>query len=147
MLIADRRGITMEHAVRLAKWYIRFLRRQGLSLDVILDRIDGLAVGKDHRAIRYGQITAISGDLASTAYLQGEILALLRADCQLIIAGLKPAIIEKLGHKNGWLTNSVYNALHYIQVKNRLRLNYLADTETRYLRDTLIAYLKGELTI
>jgi hypothetical protein len=147
LLIADRRNITLDHAVRLVKWYLRFLRRQGLSLDVILDRIDGLAVGKDHRAERYGHITAISGDIASSAYLTQEVLALLRADCQVIIAGLKPAILDKLNRPNGWLNSAVYNALHYIQLKNRLRLNYLADTETRYLRDTLIAYLKGELTI
>jgi hypothetical protein len=147
LLIADRRSITLDHAVRLVKWYIKFLRRQGLSLDSIIDRIDALAVGVDHRAIRYGHITAVQGDIASTAYLQSETLALLRADCQLIIAGLKPAIIEKLSKPNGWLTNSVYNALHYAQIKNKYRLNYLGDTETRYLRDTLSAYLKGELII
>jgi hypothetical protein len=147
LLIADRRSITLDHAVRLVKWYIRFLRRQGLGPDAVMDRIDALAVGVDHRAIRYGLIKAVSGDLASTAYLQGETLALLRQDCALIIAGLKPAIIEKLSQPKGWLNNSVYNALHYIQLKNRYRLNYLGDTEVRYLRDTLIAYLRGELVI
>jgi hypothetical protein len=147
LLVADRRGITLDHAVRLVKWYIKFLRRQGLGLDVILDRIDGLAVGKDHRADRYGHITAVQGDIASSNYLQGETIALLRADCSIIIAGLKPAIIEKLSHKNGWLNQSVYNALHYAQIKNRYRLNFLGDTEVRYLRDTLIAYIRGELVI
>jgi hypothetical protein len=112
-----------------------------------MDRIDALAVGVDHRAIRYGLIKAVSGDLASSNYLQGETLALLRADCALIIAGLKPAILDKLNKPNGWLTNSVYNALHYAQIKNKYRLNYLGDTEVRYLRDTLVSYLRGELVI
>jgi len=147
MLIADRRNISLDHARNLVKWYIKFLRRQGLGLDAIMDRVDGLAVGSDHRAERYGRVTAVNGELASSNYLQAETLALLRQDCQLIIAGLKPAIIKKLNQPNGWLSNQVYNALSYAQCKNKYRLNYLGETEVRYLRDTLVAYLKGELTI
>ena len=147
MLIAERRLITLEHARNLVKWYIKFLRRQGLNLDAIMDRIDCLAVGTDHRAERYGQVSYLAGEIASSNYLTQEILALLRQDCQLIISGLKPEIIERLSRPNGWLNSAVYNALHYIQCKEKYCLNYLGDTGVRYLRDTLLTYLKGELII
>lgn len=147
LLIADRRGITLNHAVRLVKWYIRFLRRQGLSLDAITDRIDGLAVAADHRAVRYGRVSYLQGALASSNYLTQETIALLRQDCQLILSGLGSDIINNLNQPNGWLSNRVYNALHYTRLKFKLRLNFLGETETRYLRDTLIAYLRGDLVI